>query len=38
VRRIDYDLDAALPGMFDMLATALGGTSWKPAATLTRSC
>lgn len=24
VRRIDYDLDAALPGMFDMLATALG--------------
>ena len=24
VRRMDYDLDAALPGMFDMLATALG--------------
>jgi superfamily II DNA or RNA helicase len=24
VRRIDYDLDAALPGVFDMLATALG--------------
>ena len=24
VRRLDYDLDAALPGMFDMLATALG--------------
>jgi hypothetical protein len=24
VRRIDYDLDAAMPGMFDMLATALG--------------
>jgi superfamily II DNA or RNA helicase len=24
VRRIDYDLNAALPGVFDMLATALG--------------
>lgn len=24
VRRIEYDLDAALPGMFDRLATALG--------------
>jgi superfamily II DNA or RNA helicase len=24
VRRIDYDLDAALPGLFDQLATALG--------------
>ena len=24
VRRMDYDLDAALPGLFDMLATALG--------------
>ncbi|MGW9642435.1 helicase-related protein [Streptomyces albidoflavus] len=24
VRRIDYDLDAALPGVFDMTATALG--------------
>lgn len=24
VRRIDYDLDAALPGIFDMTATALG--------------
>ena len=24
VHRVDYDLDAALPGMFDMLATALG--------------
>jgi len=24
VRRVDYDLDAALPGLFDMLTTALG--------------
>ncbi len=24
VRRVDYDLDAALPGLFDTLATALG--------------
>ncbi|HEY9475550.1 MAG TPA: SNF2-related protein, partial [Mycobacteriales bacterium] len=24
VRRVDYDLDAALPGLFDRLATALG--------------
>lgn len=24
VRRVEYDLDAAMPGLFDMLATALG--------------
>ncbi|MEU3281446.1 helicase-related protein [Streptomyces antibioticus] len=26
VRRIDYDLDSALPGVFDLTATALGAT------------